>query len=161
MELAAIARFVKRSIKGDTRAGLIARLEANAAITHGTHEGNYPRTGCGFLTDDGRCSIYEVRPLPCARAHSRSRVACETSTDVPLLTGVLGETAAIWIGFRDGVHAVASETYELQEAALIVIRDGVDPLSAKGQQALDCAKSVPTPQEVLDQIEFLPTPRGQ
>jgi len=79
----------------------------------------------------------------------------------PLLTGVLGETAAIWIGFRDGVHAVASETYELQEAALIVIRDGVDPLSAKGQQALDCAKSVPTPQEVLDQIEFLPTPRGQ
>ena len=41
------------------------------------------RIACAFLATDGRCSIYEIRPIRCRGVHSRDAAECRRQTDDP------------------------------------------------------------------------------
>jgi Fe-S-cluster containining protein len=55
-----------------------ARISANALAVDGMTVEQHRRANlsCAFLID-GRCAMYDVRPLACARYHSLSRARCE------------------------------------------------------------------------------------
>jgi hypothetical protein len=76
-EAAAIARFVERRFTHEERADLVDRIGALDAATRGKSapERARLRLPCAFLVD-GRCSIYEARPLRCRAAHSRDAGHC-------------------------------------------------------------------------------------
>jgi hypothetical protein len=76
-EAAAIARFVERRFSHEERADLADRIGALDAATRGKSapERARLRLPCAFLVD-GRCSIYEARPLRCRAAHSRDAGHC-------------------------------------------------------------------------------------
>ena len=84
-EIFLIADYVRTHFSPEELAALQARLAARServlALTpfqHATQ--NIP---CPLLAEDGRCSVYEVRPLSCRRHHSLDFAACQFTYDHP------------------------------------------------------------------------------
>jgi hypothetical protein len=70
-------------IAGDTR---LARRVAEAAPRIGSLtalERRRARIPCPFLEADGRCGIYETRPIRCRGVHSRDVELCRSQTEFP------------------------------------------------------------------------------
>lgn len=84
-EVFLIADFIRSHFSTEMLSGLKARLATHAAIVlpltpfeHATRN-----VVCPLLRDDGRCSIYEARPLSCRRHHSMDFAACQFTYDHP------------------------------------------------------------------------------
>jgi Fe-S-cluster containining protein len=85
---------------------------------------------CPFLDAGGACSIYEVRPMACRRAHSTDVEVCrkltlEPSLDVrvPLSEALDWNTSALVLGYYEGLsHAgIPPHQYELVNAVVLAL----------------------------------------
>lgn len=77
-EILAIASHLRRSLAPAALESLRARLAAHVTrVEPMTDEARWSaRIPCALLGEDGRCSIYEVRPLRCRAFHSCSVTPC-------------------------------------------------------------------------------------
>lgn len=83
-EVFLIAHHVRSYFTADDMAGLMTRLAAHSAkvlplspFDHATRNIACP------LLQDGRCSVYQVRPQSCRRHHSQDFAACQFTFDHP------------------------------------------------------------------------------
>jgi Fe-S-cluster containining protein len=81
IEAVILAEHVRRSFDDDARERVIERLSATAAAIAQMNENEFKdsRTPCSLLADDGRCTVYEARPLACRGFHSTAVSVCEAS----------------------------------------------------------------------------------
>lgn len=118
-EVFRIAREVKKLPVSRVEA-LVERLQKFAATADGAS-----RIDCAFL-DDHLCSIYEVRPAVCRRAHSLSAESCKNyAPEIPQSLEMLLRADALMKGtsaaYRQvGLHATG---HELCRAVLLVLTD--------------------------------------
>jgi Fe-S-cluster containining protein len=84
VEAIAIARHIETKFTPEARAALKQRVDALANRTEGMGNLAWARlkTACAFLSD-GKCSIYEVRPLRCRAVFSRDAEHCRWAMDNP------------------------------------------------------------------------------
>lgn len=77
-EILAIASHLRRSLTSAALGSLRARLAARVPrVEHLSDEARWSaRIPCALLGEDGRCSIYDVRPLRCRAFHSCSVTPC-------------------------------------------------------------------------------------
>ena len=87
-EVLAIASFVHTHFDADRRAALGRRVEASIAATEGMDmdQRDRVRLACPFL-DEGKCTVYEVRPIACRGTSSYSAEDCREDFEHPA-TGV-------------------------------------------------------------------------
>ncbi|OGS80776.1 MAG: hypothetical protein A2061_03915 [Gallionellales bacterium GWA2_59_43] len=118
-EIFRIAREVKKLPPAQVTP-LIERLRNFAATTD-----NASRTDCAFL-DEHLCSIYEIRPAVCRRAHSLSVESCKNfAPEIPQNLAMLLQADALMKGTSEayrqvGLHASA---HELCRAVLLALTD--------------------------------------
>jgi len=112
IEAIAIAAALDRD--RDEGPGLRARLAGTDAKTHDLDAPSRRRARipCAFLGAEGRCEIYEIRPIRCRGLHSRDAELCRWQTDQP-------DQAMAERGQRTGPHrAFPVEPMQLADAAL-------------------------------------------
>lgn len=73
---------------------------------------------CTFL-EHGKCTIYQVRPAVCRKAHSQSVQACEQGRDIPQHLGALIGAEAMMMGTKQAFEALGYPA-EVQELNLAV-----------------------------------------
>ena len=84
-EIFLIADYIRAHFSPERLSALKAQLAAHMTqvvpltpFEHATRN-----IACPLLADDGRCSVYEVRPLSCRRHHSMDFAACQFTYDHP------------------------------------------------------------------------------
>ena len=84
IEVLAILQFVERHFSVSDSAALRTRLETNRQVLHGLDEEQRMQHNvtCAFL-QDGRCSIYPVRPQTCRNYHATDAEGCRQSYEEP------------------------------------------------------------------------------
>jgi len=83
------------------------------------------RQGCIFLAEN-RCTIYEVRPAACRKAHSLSVKQCEAfAPEIPQNLKLLVEAEALMIGTAEAYREVdlPASAHELDSAVLLALSD--------------------------------------
>lgn len=101
-------------------AALLERLRDHVATADGAS-----RIDCAFL-DDHLCSIYEIRPAVCRRAHSLAAENCQRfAPEIPQSLDMLLQADALMKGTSEayrqaGLHASA---HELCRAVLLTLTD--------------------------------------
>ncbi|MCL2724244.1 MAG: hypothetical protein FWD69_07380 [Polyangiaceae bacterium] len=124
-EIARIVDHAERNFDPEVLDRVRSRAQVNAEKTHGKHKNDYPRhLPCALLGEDGHCLAYDVRPVTCRFAHSRSIEQCKKDQDPPqpvLEMLVAGELTLV--GAATGIRAVTGDgmLYELQEALHIAL----------------------------------------
>lgn len=95
-EALAISEHV-RSLPAPLQAHLTARLKANAeqAARLGLHNHILTNIACAFLSPEGACSIYALRPSACRRHHSYDVEPCKATFDDPKDPGQNPQSPAI------------------------------------------------------------------
>ena len=141
-EAAAVAQFVVQRFTPDERKDLVERVGALDAVTRGktTIDRARLRLPCAFLAD-GRCSIYEARPLRCRAVHSRDAGHCGWVLVNP-------DAAAEQRGARDGAGSYLVAPAKIMDAALTGLARacrsiGVDGASLELTAASRIALAVP------------------
>jgi Fe-S-cluster containining protein len=120
LEVLRIADHLQRTASPDDLAEIRRRLRERLSAPPGQHP-------CGLLTAEGRCAVYDIRPMTCRGFHSFSKAACQASyegyTDGP--TTALDEplhmlVAAMQEGIERGLAESGSESgwVELNAALL-------------------------------------------
>ncbi len=105
------------------------KIAKNAAIVDGMTTNEHARANvkCALLTDDGKCSAYEARPIPCSSWCSLSRVQCEAAFAADPVTAEVEIDATVHTtgrGVQAGLCAgvvqsgLDGNTYELHSALL-------------------------------------------
>jgi Fe-S-cluster containining protein len=113
------------------------RIAANAARAREAAPGMYPRMTCALLSeDDRRCSVYEVRPFVCRRAHSFDvercrRAAAGEAVDILVDARVVAVYSQISTAFREASVGSGGDagSYELHQAVDILLEDPQGDLS--------------------------------
>ena len=84
-EIFLIADHVRTNLSPEMLSALQARLAQHSArvLALTPFEHATQNIACPLLRDDGRCSVYEVRPLSCRRHHSTDFAACQFTYDHP------------------------------------------------------------------------------
>ena len=83
-EILLIAHHIRARFSPQTLSELLARLASHSErVLPLTPFEHAPRNVVCPLLRDGRCSIYEVRPLSCRRHHSTDYGACQFTYDHP------------------------------------------------------------------------------
>lgn len=119
-EVFLIARELRKRPAAQVNA-LIERLKNRAA----TAEMDDLRSDCAFL-ENHLCSIYEVRPAVCRKAHSLSAKCCrELAPEIPQDLGLLLGAEALMRGTSDAYHEVGlcAAPHELCNAVLLALVD--------------------------------------
>lgn len=122
-EVFLIARELKKLPKDDL-ASLVSKIEDQADYARGLSMGNYRRP-CVML-EDGRCSIYEVRPSMCRKLYSLDVKSCNTPAMNALEDSRLFATiASITIGANEGYGKAKLPNYshEFAQALLVALSD--------------------------------------
>jgi len=88
-EAAAVAVHLETAVRPAERARLQRRVLETAARTKGMdpHDRRRAAVPCAFLGDDGRCAVYEARPVLCRATMATDAAACRRS----FLEGRTGE----------------------------------------------------------------------
>jgi len=103
---------------------LITKLKQRVEATVVEHPGPH-RPGCIFL-ENSLCSIYEVRPAVCRRAHSLSVESCRTySSDIPQNIELVLDADALIHGTSAAYkqNNLPSSAHELTGAILMALTD--------------------------------------
>ncbi len=127
-EVFALAQHVKANWPAPAATDLVSRLrdytDRTRAMTSAQHEGT--NMACAFLRD-GRCSVYEIRPLACRRHHSLDATPCIETFHNPRCTAMITTSeqhVAVASGFANAQlmaeHALGLDLhmYELHAALL-------------------------------------------
>ena len=104
-------------------AELIEKLRRRVAEQHA--DSLDTRRSCTFLAED-RCTIYEVRPAACRKAHSLSVKRCEAfAPEIPQNLNLLVEAEALMIGTAEAYREVdlPASAHELNSAVLLALSD--------------------------------------
>jgi Fe-S-cluster containining protein len=83
------------------------------------------KQACSFLAEN-RCTIYEVRPAACRKAHSLSVKQCEVlSPEIPQNLKLLVDAEALMAGVSEAYHEVKlmASAHELNSAVLVALSD--------------------------------------
>lgn len=138
-EIFRATRFIKTSLSSDEQQALIERLQRLVKESEGltaAQRGQLNRTCAGIF--QGKCLIYEVRPLMCRRQTSYSVADCKKAISKGFPTGsILTERASLLTysaciqGLSDGFEQVTQQQLqplELMSAMLIALtlNDGVN-----------------------------------
>lgn len=103
---------------------LLERLRDHAAAIRNAPEGR-PRVDCAFL-ENHRCSIYEVRPAVCRKAHSLSAERCRSfSPEIPQDLELILRTETLIRGTAEAYGRLNLDAgpFELCGAALQALTD--------------------------------------
>lgn len=103
---------------------LIERLRAYVAMPSDVAPWQR-RTPCAFLVDD-LCSIYEVRPSVCRKAHSQNVAACaENAPEIPQSLNIVLGADALMKGTADAYREIGlpASGHDLGTAVLIALTD--------------------------------------
>ncbi len=109
----------------DERRATLSRLETHGASTDAQDASWDARRSCPFLVDH-LCSIYDVRPAACRKAHSLDVRSCEAHAPViPQDLDVALRAEALIQGTSGGyrMHGLDASRYELVRAILLALRD--------------------------------------
>lgn len=129
------AFLIARSLvaAGDRRSERLREAaQGHAAIS--AREQFVQQRPCPFLDEVGACSIYEVRPIACRRAHSLDAEVCRKLSEdphldvkVPASEPLDWNLSALVLGYYEGLAhaAVAPHQYELAGAVALAL-DVVD-----------------------------------
>lgn len=79
IEVFSILEYMDKKLGSGKKKDMAERVAANLAITMGMTVDEHIATNvkCPFLSDAGRCDIYEVRPMACRKHHAIDRKSCE------------------------------------------------------------------------------------
>jgi len=105
------------------RERLVRRLQTHAALLGG--EGEWQRAKCPFLADE-LCSIYEIRPSVCRRAHSLDVTKCqEHSPEIPQNLQIVVAAEALMKGTAAAYGNLRFDAsgHELGHAVLLALTD--------------------------------------
>lgn len=146
------------------RALLIVRekIAKNAAIVGGMTTNEHARANvkCALLDDDGKCSAYEARPIPCSSWCSLSRSQYEAAFAVDPVTAKVGIDAMVHTTGRGvqaglcvgvGQSGLDGNTYELHSALLRALdTPDAEQRWARGEDVFGgCKVTVERPRSVL------------
>ena len=104
----AIAAHIERAFSPAERTALMTRLNEAAAAAAEAQDPARLRRRCPLLGEDNRCSVHEVRPLPCRAL---------TSTSVSRCQKIVFDPTFATAGVDHRIHMEA--TAALQETALV------------------------------------------
>lgn len=133
-EVLAVARHIDETRTDAERAALVdhlaARVHTTAAMDHDARWN--ARVPCALLGADGKCTVYEARPLRCRAFHSfsvqRCRDAFAGSTDEPPITDATVDRTgdAVELGFDCALeeHGLSSKPVLLEQALLAMLDRG-------------------------------------
>lgn len=102
----------------------IQRLKIHAAMPYEATAWNQ-RTPCPFLTND-LCSIYDVRPSVCRKAHSLDVRKCESyAAEIPQDLGIVVSVEALAKGTSEAYRKLRfdASSHELGRSVLLTISD--------------------------------------
>ncbi len=119
-EVFRIAREIKKRPPAQV-ASLVERLQGFVAAADDAPS----RRDCSFL-ENNLCSIYEVRPAVCRRAHSLSAEKCRSfAPEIPQNLGMLLGADALMHGTSKAYREVGlpSSPHELNSAVLLALTD--------------------------------------
>jgi len=103
----------------------VARLKTHAARLGEAAAWNQ-RARCPFLADDELCSIYDVRPSVCRKAHSLDLEQCrENAAEIPQDLGSVVAVEALAKGTSDAYAELGFDAagHELGRAVLLALSD--------------------------------------
>ena len=138
-EVFRILDFVEQSFTPEEKARVYAEVRANSAMLRELEESErVTRNVKCPLLNEGRCTVYEVRPQSCRNYHATSVVGCRQSYEEP-------ENLDIDPDFAPGVYQAGGAHVEAVSAAM---RDaGYDVNAYELNCALDAALSEPGARE--------------
>ena len=121
-EIFCVARRV-RQLPTSEVTNLIERLRRH--VSNGNAGGFDAKQSCTFLVNN-LCTIYEVRPAACRKAHSYSVEQCENFA--PKITQnlkLIVEAEALMAGTSDAYHEISlmASAHELNSALLVALND--------------------------------------
>lgn len=133
-EALAIAEHL-HSTPASKKEACLNRLQANVAEVRKLGPELHMTTNiqCAFLSEDGQCEIYSLRPIACRRHHSYDVTPCKVTFDDPSRTDPNQqslEQLAIAAGFTHASHAASEQTgfdnalYEMNGAILEAVTNG-------------------------------------
>lgn len=114
-EVLVAKEFIEKNFSAEERAGLLAKLNANATLIRTlTPEQHLVTNIACALLDNNQCSIYSARPFRCRNFHSTDAAACEQSFNDPgnmdIATGMIEEVAILADALTQGFEAAAEQT---------------------------------------------------
>jgi Fe-S-cluster containining protein len=121
-----LALHLREGLHADALAALVDRLRQRVEARRGwtvEQRRTHPRR-CVFLTADGRCGMYDGRPLACRGYTSQSAEACQEDRDpIPMHEGVMSATSGVSYGLVEATAALGLEAarYELESAVLCAL----------------------------------------
>jgi Fe-S-cluster containining protein len=118
-----MALHLRARLNAGALAALVARLRPRVEARRGwtIEQRRTHQRRCVFLTADGRCGIYDGRPLACRGYTSQSAEACQEDRDpMPVHEGVMYATTGVSYGLVEATAALGLESarYELESAVL-------------------------------------------
>jgi Fe-S-cluster containining protein len=121
-----LALHLREGLHADALAALVARLRQRVEARRGwtVEQRRTPQRRCVFLTADGRCGMYDARPLACRGYTSPSAEACQEDRDpIPVHEGVMSATSGVSYGLAEATAALGLESarYELESAVLCAL----------------------------------------
>jgi len=111
-EVFSILRFVERSFTPDERARVHAEVRANRLVLKdlGEDQRATRNVKCPFL-NEGRCTVYPVRPQTCRNYHATNAAGCQQSYEEP-------ENQEIDPDFAPGVYQAGGAHVEAVSSAM-------------------------------------------
>ena len=122
-EIFLIAREIRKREAGQVQA-MVEALRIRGAATRDDAK-NLHRRDCAFL-NNRLCSIYEVRPAVCRKAHSLSVESCRSfAPEIPQKLEILLDTEALMKGAADAYRQLKlqASAHELCNAVLLALTD--------------------------------------
>lgn len=128
-EALGLAAYLNARFSPQELATVREKIAKNAATVEGMTVNEHARATvkCALLDDDGKCSAYEARPIPCSSWCSVSRSRCEAAFATDPVTAKVGIDATVHTTGRGvqaglcigaGQSGLDGKTYELHSALL-------------------------------------------
>jgi Fe-S-cluster containining protein len=160
-EAFAIADFIRSSEDQTTLEATMAKLKEGSQRTQGLtpRERTKQHVPCSFL-DEGKCSIYQVRPLACSEFTSMDVDDCKRAYRVGFKPkGIIHEKARMVTfyavqqglseGLRESLPASDSAPLELTGAVIAALRPRAAEAWLAGEKIFDQAHLISDPSKVL------------
>jgi Fe-S-cluster containining protein len=159
VEAVAIAAYVYESFDVPARADTAQRLASTAEAIAPMSDAEFKdsRNPCALLDDEGRCSVYEARPLACRGFHSTSAEVCQASfesNDTRCDAARDRGTEDVCARMVVAMHAVSragslgDRRFELNSAVARLVTPGASAVPDDVVAALEGARAKPSPLDV-------------
>ena len=128
-EALGLAAYIKCRLSTQAMRRVREKVANNAATVSGMTSDEHARANikCALVNDDGECSAYEARPIPCSSWCSVSRAQCEAAfaadpvtaeVAIDAMVHTMGRGAQAGLSLGASQSGVDGNTYELHSALL-------------------------------------------